>query len=1561
MTMLKDAFKRFIALSLVTVMILSMLPLEVFAATNWTETESAESVISGNFKWKATTKIFDNKPYGSASFGEGSLTITAETRYYTTSGACGSTEKNYDESTVTVVLKDSTSEGAIISFSYDLSGINSGTVTIAGTKVTSSGEYTTDMSSVEIVLTSPVDTEGEAKLVLSNLNSEINTSRSMTVKTGVNGKVNVNGIPISKDTTETVQLSTGLPVSAVANSGYKFLAWVDASNKVLATTSAATIKPIYDGIEVSALFVPDNENGHWLANDEIYTDFQKALDAAEAGNKSVKLMNSATLSKDYTIPAGVSVLVPYDQALTAYGSKPLVVQRPSTPPTPKVYSTLTIDPNVVLTVNGSLEVSASHLAAHGGQIDGGRPYEYYGYITMGANSHIDVQSGGTLYAWGYITGAGKVTANSGATIYEKFQVSDYRGGGITSIIVPAGVFPFNQYYVQNIEVEECIMHGASLICHAGIFMSELTEATINFIGGSESMFSIEENGRVIKKYDNGSDRLIIIMDGNGAMNPISLMDYNTANFVLPVNNNITVNVVSGKTIMNQDLMMMPGAEVNIGREAYLELASGKKVYLMDKDNWGNFCFGKPMQQISWVPLKKAAPDIRTADNMTDAKVNINGTVILKGQMYASTAGALIESSEKTGVVILKNNAPTSTAKIKQSTITSSTFIGTTTNIIVGAALLTNADGTTVNTKSATTNTAYVYDTLLDSWETKTVTITPKLTYDANGGQTTTTTTVDFTALSGAYEPLSMLIAPLGQNMVREGYNHVGWNTAADKSGKPVNPESYITISKDTTLYAIWEGKPCNLYIDGTGPITVKVSGDLTDYFSEPLTCYSFYSDAEKKQKVNVDDGKMPYIENLYAFKKASVAVNWMVGDTLYSEGIGWDGNGFEFPQAPTKAGHTFTGWVNANGDSIDEQTVCSAENGTYTFYAEFAVNYYTVTWLNDDGTTLKTDSVKYNDVPSYSGETPVKTKNGCTAYDFSGWDKDIVAVTEDVTYIAKFTERDAHTLVDYEAKAPTCTEAGWGAYQACGECDYTTYQEIPALGHSYDAGAVTTSPTCTEAGVKTYTCATCGDTKTEAINALGHKDENTDHVCDNNCGVAQGTHADSTEDKDHVCDYCGQAIENGETCADQKGDGDHKCDVCGADAVTDHSYSAATCTTPATCSECNGTTGEVDENAHDWGEITYTWGDGMNSCIATRVCKHEGTHVDTAESINISTESGESVSCERDGTTIYVAREFSKSWAGYDHEEYPDEKVYVEEIVTEEATGHSWGSASYSWNADNTVCTATRKCSYNHTESVEATAVAVVTDPDCETGGYTTYTATFDGVEWASEQVKTGNYTSARGHNYQLVDSKAATCEEDGFKKSVCENCDHEKTEIIAASGHEWSEIEYKWSEVTENSAVCTATRTCKNDPTHTETATAQSVETEGYEAPKCDKDGSIVCRASDFDKDWASETVEKTVIITALGHAYGTDWENDGTNHWHECACGDKSGEAAHSDETNKDHKCDTCGYEMSECADSDDADHKCDHCGTDGITGHVYGEEWKTDTTNHWHECACGAKSGE
>lgn len=77
-----------------------------------------------------------------------------------------------------------------------------------------------------------------------------------------------------------------------------------------------------------------------------------------------------------------------------------------------------------------------------------------------------------------------------------------------------------------------------------------------------------------------------------------------------------------------------------------------------------------------------------------------------------------------------------------------------------------------------------------------------------------------------------------------------------------------------------------------------------------------------------------------------------------------------------------------------------------------------------------------------------------------------------------------HSLVQHEGKPASCTESGWQAYETCNDCEYSTYTEIPALGHHHDA--VTTAATCTEDGYTTYTCA-CGDTYTEVIAATGHQ------------------------------------------------------------------------------------------------------------------------------------------------------------------------------------------------------------------------------------------------------------------------------------------------------------------------------------------------------------------------------------------------------------------------------------------------------------------------------------------
>ena len=70
-------------------------------------------------------------------------------------------------------------------------------------------------------------------------------------------------------------------------------------------------------------------------------------------------------------------------------------------------------------------------------------------------------------------------------------------------------------------------------------------------------------------------------------------------------------------------------------------------------------------------------------------------------------------------------------------------------------------------------------------------------------------------------------------------------------------------------------------------------------------------------------------------------------------------------------------------------------------------------------------------------------------------------------------DRNNHALEQHAAKAPTCTEIGWGVYKTCKNCDYTDYQEIPALKHDLEQHAAK-APTCTEKGWNAYEgCSRC--------------------------------------------------------------------------------------------------------------------------------------------------------------------------------------------------------------------------------------------------------------------------------------------------------------------------------------------------------------------------------------------------------------------------------------------------------------------------------------------------------
>ncbi|MDE7087817.1 MAG: hypothetical protein K2O67_06465, partial [Clostridia bacterium] len=87
----------------------------------------------------------------------------------------------------------------------------------------------------------------------------------------------------------------------------------------------------------------------------------------------------------------------------------------------------------------------------------------------------------------------------------------------------------------------------------------------------------------------------------------------------------------------------------------------------------------------------------------------------------------------------------------------------------------------------------------------------------------------------------------------------------------------------------------------------------------------------------------------------------------------------------------------------------------------------------------------------------------------------------------QYGELAAHDLVHHEAKSPKCTEVGWNAYDTCNNCDYTTYVEIAATGHTKSDWIVDDEPTCTEEGTKHKECTVCHTSlETGTIDMIPH-------------------------------------------------------------------------------------------------------------------------------------------------------------------------------------------------------------------------------------------------------------------------------------------------------------------------------------------------------------------------------------------------------------------------------------------------------------------------------------------
>ena len=344
---------------------------------------------------------------------------------------------------------------------------------------------------------------------------------------------------------------------------------------------------------------------------------------------------------------------------------------------------------------------------------------------------------------------------------------------------------------------------------------------------------------------------------------------------------------------------------------------------------------------------------------------------------------------------------------------------------------------------------------------------------------------------------------------------------------------------------------------------------------------------------------------------------------------------------------------------------------------------------------------KYDESTHWSECSCCKDIKDRAAHSFAAHNCETSAPCTECNYVKPAGQ---HNYGEYkQTKAPTCTEAGEET-RTCGICNYEDTRTIDALGHDFGDWTVTTEATCTQNGKKSRTCKRdgCDATDTVDIPANGHT-EVTDAAVEPTCtvpGKTEGKH----------CSVCNEILV-AQTEIPAKG----------------HTWTAASCTAPRTCSVCSATDG--DPLGHDWSDWTVTT---EATCTAkgekTRSCKRDGC--DASETVDIPANGHTEVTDAAVEPTCTVPGKTEGK-----HCSVCNEILVAQTEIP--AKGHTWTAAS---------CTAPRTCS-----------VCSATDGDPL------------GHDWSDWTVTTEATCTAKGE-------KTRSCKRDG--------CDASETVDIPANGH---------------------------------------------------------------------------------------------------------------------------------------------------------------------------------
>ena len=454
----------------------------------------------------------------------------------------------------------------------------------------------------------------------------------------------------------------------------------------------------------------EKEIGSWfklcsvLYNNDWYT-LQDALYLAQENDTVIVAENTVASNNSaycgdayYTVKKGVTLLVPYDKD---HSTNTKDIQRcyengVSVPAVGTAYRTLTLAAGVTLTVeNGAKLIVNAKVVTASAPVTGIVYGSNFGQLEVQKDAQVVVN--GTFECIGFTYGEGSVTVNSGAYLYELFNMIAYKGGTATSGLKDS-LFPLNQYTLTSLSCQTTFMSGSNYYAKAFVtaFYVVSVNADVQFVSNDSGAFiqMNSEYSSVVKRIDEKTGRTYFDCYGDVILNNISLslgsQGFDTAGLPVPVPGHFSITVHGNASMAKEtQIKLLPGAQLTVEKGATLTVEGsdssvkgglssydGNAAFDSGVTQWKDGTDAYSIAQFKTVYRTAPTPDYSAA---TPAVILVKGT--LKVSSTAYFAGVV--TGEEGGIVELAEGAAT-TVTLNEILSGSTTYTATLNAILKGA-------------------------------------------------------------------------------------------------------------------------------------------------------------------------------------------------------------------------------------------------------------------------------------------------------------------------------------------------------------------------------------------------------------------------------------------------------------------------------------------------------------------------------------------------------------------------------------------------------------------------------------------------------------------------------------------------------------------------------------------------------------------------------------------------------------------------------------------------------------------------------------------------------------